>query len=263
MRVTAALRGSALLGSAQLGSAQLGWAQLRWAMILVLACAVAACRTAPREQGPATPPSTSTVPEMSSRTSKGEVSTPDNPAVKSDASTTDSSTTESAPQRSGKAESDTVAPCACMGSTSKPALVKRKSKPVAPPSTPPAAVTPAVAVPAAAGVARLESPSESILGRRVSAQDGEDLGRVVDVLADRHGRVRIAVIEFGGFLGVGNRRIAVDWSLLKFKPGDADTPVIVEASKAKLQLTPEYKGSERPLALMAPAAPVSATADPP
>jgi len=78
------------------------------------------------------------------------------------------------------------------------------------------------------------------------------MGRVVDVLADAQGRVRIAIIEFGGFLGVGNRRIAVDWSLLKFHPHDADAPVVLDVSRDKLQETPEYKGSGSPVAFMAP-----------
>ena len=44
----------------------------------------------------------------------------------------------------------------------------------------------------------------------------EDMGRVVDVIVKRNGEVRAAVIDFGGFLGVGSRTIAVDWSALRF-----------------------------------------------
>jgi hypothetical protein len=161
-----------------------------------------------------------------------------------------------------KSESAEGPACACMDSTPKPAP-KRKAKPVAPtppPNTP--AVAPASEATGKASVKLIESPSASILGKKVSAQDDEDLGRVVDILADRQGRVHTAIIEFGGFLGVGNRRIAVDWSLLKFQPGDADAPVTVDATKAELQATPEYKGNERPLALTAPAAPGSTAATP-
>src|SRR6266849_2785320 len=37
-----------------------------------------------------------------------------------------------------------------------------------------------------------------------------------DVLVDRSGIVRAAVIDFGGFLGVGSRKIVVDWNALHF-----------------------------------------------
>jgi hypothetical protein len=133
---------------------------------------------------------------------------------------------------------------------------KHKPKPVVKVEPPPPAptATPAPKAAGEAGVKTVLTPSSSILGKKVRGQDGEDLGRVVDVLADAQGHVRMAIIEFGGFLGVGNRRIAVDWSLLKFKPDDPDAPVLLDVPKQKLQGTPEYKGAERPLALMGPEA---------
>jgi hypothetical protein len=94
--------------------------------------------------------------------------------------------------------------------------------------------------------------SLSVLGTKVYSQQSEDLGRVVDVLADAQGRVRLAIIESGGFLGVGNRRIAVDWSLLKFHQNGQDGYVILDVSRRTLQSTPEYKDNGRPVALMAP-----------
>ena len=45
------------------------------------------------------------------------------------------------------------------------------------------------------------------------------MGRIVDVIVDRTGTVRAAVIDFGGFLGVGSRKIVVDWSALHFGTG--------------------------------------------
>jgi hypothetical protein len=206
-------------------------------MMLSLACALSACHTAPPREHPPTPtePVIPPIDMPPPSVTDNDVAAPSTEPV--------------------KPESPETPSCACMDNMPKPTL-KRRAKPVV--HEPPPTQTAVVPAPAAAGQPRikmLDSASASILGKRVRAQDGEDLGRLVDILADREGRVRIAIIEFGGFLGVGNRRIAVDWSLLKFKPGDEDEPVTVDASRAKLQGTPEYKGSERPLALMAPASP--------
>jgi hypothetical protein len=107
----------------------------------------------------------------------------------------------------------------------------------------------------------LDAPVVSILGKKVQSLKGEDLGRVVDVLADNSGRVRVAIIEFGGFLGVGNRRIPVDWSLLRVNPNDTDKPLTLIASVKKLQSAPEYKDAAHPKALMAPQAPAAPPAD--
>ena len=59
---------------------------------------------------------------------------------------------------------------------------------------------------------------QSVLGRQVLGSTGEDMGRVIDIVVDRNGQVRAAVIDFGGFLGVGSRKIAVDWAALRFAP---------------------------------------------
>ena len=60
---------------------------------------------------------------------------------------------------------------------------------------------------------------EGILGKEVRSKADENMGRIVDVIVDRTGQVRAAVIDFGGFLGVGNRKIAVDWNALNFAAG--------------------------------------------
>lgn len=103
-----------------------------------------------------------------------------------------------------------------------------------------------------ASVVDMDRPVVSILGKKVQNPKGEDLGRVVDVLADSTGHVRVAIIDFGGFLGVGNRRIAVDWPLLRFDPGARDKPITLAVSREKLQSAPEYKDSTQPRILSPP-----------
>ena len=136
-------------------------------------------------------------------------------------------------------------------------------------TAPPPAVVPAPALPAPVGEAAIkpvENLSMSVLGKKVHGARGEDLGRVVDVIADVSGQVRIAIIEFGGFLGVGLKRVAVDWSLLKFQKNSEDSPWLLDVPQQKLQAAPEYKDGH-PYALMAPpsaavAAPVGASPAP-
>jgi hypothetical protein len=111
-----------------------------------------------------------------------------------------------------------------------------------------------------AQVGEIGSAVMSILGKKVQGPKGEDLGRVIDVLADAAGRVRVAIIDFGGFLGVGTRRIAVDWPLLRFDPV-GDKPLILSLSREKLQSAPEYKDSAHPRVLMPPTVSPSAPAD--
>ncbi len=80
-----------------------------------------------------------------------------------------------------------------------------------------------------------------ILGKRVIGAAGEDIGMVVDVLIDDVGTPRAAVIDFGGFLGVGNRKIAVDWGLLQFRPGDQYAPILLDVTGESIAAAPEYR----------------------
>jgi hypothetical protein len=68
------------------------------------------------------------------------------------------------------------------------------------------------------------------------------MGRIVDVVVDRSGQARAAVIDFGGFLGVGSRKIAVDWDALSFpRPGDKAGRVTLEFTRDQVKAGPEYQ----------------------
>jgi PRC-barrel domain protein len=85
---------------------------------------------------------------------------------------------------------------------------------------------------------------EGILGKNVRSNAGEDMGQIVDVIVKRDGQVRAAVIDFGGFLGVGSRKIAVDWGALSFPPSGVIDHVIVNLTRDQVRLAPEYRPGE-------------------
>ncbi len=105
-----------------------------------------------------------------------------------------------------------------------------------------AAAPPAAAPSEAQTPPRPESPALiSVLGKKVVGRDGEDLGHVVDVLADSEGQTRAAIIDFGGFLGVGNRRVAVDWRSLQIDSASLGKPVVLSLSRDQVKAAPEFK----------------------
>jgi hypothetical protein len=95
----------------------------------------------------------------------------------------------------------------------------------------------------------------SVLGKKVLGPDKEDMGRVVDLLLDRDGRLRSVVIDFGGFLGVGSRKIAIDWRLVRFVPDNQDAPLVLSLGKADVQAAPEYKDTAQPPVMVGPQPP--------
>ena len=81
---------------------------------------------------------------------------------------------------------------------------------------------------------------ESILGRDVATAPDGDGGRIIDLLVDRDGNVRAAVVEFGGFLGIGTRKIAIEWSAFRF----SGRVIAVDVSRDQIRAAPDYKGSD-------------------
>jgi hypothetical protein len=117
-------------------------------------------------------------------------------------------------------------------STTPQVVPKEASKPKEPPKeAPPASIT-------------ILSAREvhGVLGRDVRSAANEDMGKIIDVIVDRSGAVRAAVIDFGGFLGVGSRKIVVDWKALRFgRVADKTDSVTLELTKDQVKAAPEYK----------------------
>jgi hypothetical protein len=118
-----------------------------------------------------------------------------------------------------------------------PAVPKEAAKPKeAPKDAPPPASVTIISAKEAHGV----------LGRDVRSAANEDMGKIVDVIVDRTGTVRAAVIDFGGFLGVGSRKIVVDWNALRFgRVADKSDSVSLELTKDQVKAAPEYKEDTR------------------
>ena len=98
---------------------------------------------------------------------------------------------------------------------------------------------------------------ESLLGRSVRSAGGDELGRVIDIIIDKDGHPRAAIIDFGGFLGVGTRKIAVDWRALRFTPdGNKERKLSVALTRNQVRVSPEYKAGE-PIVVLGPASPAA------
>jgi hypothetical protein len=95
---------------------------------------------------------------------------------------------------------------------------------------------------------------QAVLGKEVRSVADENMGRIIDIIVERSGQVRAAVIDFGGFLGVGSRKIAVDWSILRFGSGDKSDRVVVDLTRAQVKAAPEYKEGKQVVVLGAAAA---------
>jgi len=128
--------------------------------------------------------------------------------------------------------------------------------PTAAPSIP-AAPAPAAA-PGPAAREMLESgTAQRLIGRDVAGPGGDTVGRIVDVLLGDDGQPRAAVLDYGGFLGVGRRRVAVAWRTLRFSAG----AVRLELSRDQMRAFPDYREGEPVVAAAPPATADAAPAE--
>jgi hypothetical protein len=91
---------------------------------------------------------------------------------------------------------------------------------------------------------------QGILGREVRGAADENMGRMVDVIVDQAGQVKAAIIDFGGFLGVGSRKIAVAWSALRFPPKTNKVErIALDLTRDQVRAAPEYK-EDKPVVVL-------------
>lgn len=87
--------------------------------------------------------------------------------------------------------------------------------------------------------------SDRVEGTNVYNTAGEKLGSIDDLMIDKvSGQVRYAVLEFGGFLGIGTDRYPLPWSLLKYDV--RQDGYVVPLDKDKLEGAPKYAHNQVP-----------------
>ncbi|MBT2305155.1 PRC-barrel domain-containing protein [Variovorax paradoxus] len=87
--------------------------------------------------------------------------------------------------------------------------------------------------------------SDSVEGTTVYNAAGDKLGSIDDLMIDKiSGQVRYAVMEFGGFLGVGTDRYPIPWSMLKYDT--SKNGYVVPLDKARLEGAPRYGTDDMP-----------------
>ena len=87
--------------------------------------------------------------------------------------------------------------------------------------------------------------SDRVEGTSVYNAAGDKLGSIDDLVIDKHsGQVCYAVLEFGGFLGMGTDRYPLPWNMLKYDTGKEG--YVVPLDKAKLDDAPRYADGDMP-----------------
>jgi sporulation protein YlmC with PRC-barrel domain len=128
----------------------------------------------------------------------------------------------------------------------------------APTTTDPAAPAPGAATPGA--TAAPETPmvikaegnlASNIIGETVyngTGDDAENIGEVNDIIISQDGNIEAVVIGVGGFLGIGQKDVAIEYDLVKWEERDNDRYLVVETSREALEAQQEFdEAAYRPM----------------
>jgi hypothetical protein len=131
---------------------------------------------------------------------------------------------------------------AVLGLASLPALAQQ-AEPVQPA---PEGQAPAVTGPAPEPIpeqAEHQVRAQSLLG--VDVSNGQDtIGEVSDLVVTDDGRVEAIVVGVGGFLGIGEKPVALAWDSVKLTEQDGSRVILVSATREQLEGMPTYKTLE-------------------
>ena len=90
--------------------------------------------------------------------------------------------------------------------------------------------------------------ADALTGNRVksSVEDNEDIGTITDLVIGEDGQINAVVVGVGGFLGMGEKNVAIEWDsleLIKDEDGE-DYVITVNASQDALESAAEYNRNE-------------------
>ncbi|MGO9543555.1 MAG: PRC-barrel domain-containing protein [Rhodomicrobium sp.] len=75
----------------------------------------------------------------------------------------------------------------------------------------------------------------------VMSKGGQQIGKISNLVFDQEGRIELAVIGVGGFLGIGEKEVAVPFDSVKSEMVNGKHVFTVDASKDQLKAAPSYK----------------------
>ena len=88
------------------------------------------------------------------------------------------------------------------------------------------------------------SQASKLIGAEVKTSDNEDVGSVSDLIIDENGQVAAIVVGVGGFLGMGQRNVAIGWDEVIRSGTPAKNKLQVSVTRDSLMSAPEFKRAD-------------------
>ncbi len=86
-----------------------------------------------------------------------------------------------------------------------------------------------------------EFRTSQLVGTKVFNSAGDNIGNIEDIVLKPDGSLDAVVISVGGFLGIGDKYVAVPFDNLKISRDSAAIKIVTEGTKESLKALPAYQ----------------------
>jgi sporulation protein YlmC with PRC-barrel domain len=87
--------------------------------------------------------------------------------------------------------------------------------------------------------------ANDFIGKRVYARSGEDIGEVNDLIMTGNGGIQAVVLGVGGFLGMGEKDVAVSMAAIDMTKDGDTVRLVVDGTKDQFTAAPAYDRTTR------------------
>ena len=87
--------------------------------------------------------------------------------------------------------------------------------------------------------------ANDFIGKRVYSKTGDDIGEVNDLIMTDNGSIRAVILGVGGFLGMGEKDVAVSMNAINMTQDGSTVKLVVDGSKEQFKSAPQYDRSKR------------------
>lgn len=88
--------------------------------------------------------------------------------------------------------------------------------------------------------------ASNLIGETVyngSGSDAKNIGEVNDLVIGQNGQVEALIVGVGGFLGIGEKNVALEYKLAKWESRDNDEFLVIETTADALKAQPEFEAA--------------------
>jgi sporulation protein YlmC with PRC-barrel domain len=87
-----------------------------------------------------------------------------------------------------------------------------------------------------------EVAASDLMGTRVYGSNDADLGEIGDIVFDESGNIDAVIVDVGGFLGIGEKPVALNFDSLNIRTDQSGTLMVsVNTTEDQLKQAPAYE----------------------